>query len=154
MDFMTPIQNPVYYCTFRYIQAYYSCPIKTYSAILWHIQNPVNSCIFRTLPYLKSWYIQHLRYIQNSVKEYSDIFRTVCNAHILRTLSYSKFCHIQSCGIFSIGGLFKILYIQAHSGILDIFDNDSYNNYNSITFLLFFTLILHTFQRNLKTYVF
>ena len=33
-------QNPVYYCKFRHIQVH-SCPIQTYSAILWYIWNPV-----------------------------------------------------------------------------------------------------------------
>ena len=71
---MRYIQNPVYYRKFRHIQAC-SCPIKAYLepcvtlAYLepCHIQNPV---IFRTQD------------IQNSVKVYSGIFRT------LSTLTY------------------------------------------------------------------
>ena len=42
-------------------------------------------------------------------------------------------------------------HIQAYLGI---FDNASYNNYNNIKFLIFCTLILHTFQRNLKKHMF
>ena len=46
--------------------------------------------------------------------------------------------------------MFRILAIlgpEAYSGILN---NDSYNN----IILLFFTLILHTFQQNLKRFMF
>ena len=55
-----------------------------------------NSCIFRTLPYSESWYIQNPGYIQNSVKVYFGVFRTLCKARILRT------CNIQSFAIFRI----------------------------------------------------
>ena len=36
---MIHIQNPVYYCTLRHIQAF-SHPVHTYSTILWHIWTP------------------------------------------------------------------------------------------------------------------
>ena len=38
--------------------------------------------------------------------------------------------------------------VRHYQAYLDMFDNDSYNNF------LFFTLILHTFQLNLETHVF
>ena len=86
-----------------------------------------------------------------------DIFR-ILSRYIL---AYSERCvmltnwkpfHIQNFAIFRIltnlgpevyseSCLFR--HIQAYS---DIFNNDSYNNIN----FLFFTLIWHTFQRNLK----
>ena len=125
------IQNYVYYPKFRHIQAY-SRPIQIYSAILYHIQNS----------YSESWHIQNPKYIQNSVKEYSGIFRTLCNARILKTLPYSELWHIQD-----------LRYIQnsVYLGtFMHIFNNDSYNSIN----FLFFPLILNTFQRNLKIHVF
>ena len=100
--------NSVCYYKFRHIQLY-SRPIQTYSAILRRIQNPLQSLYIQTFPYSESWHIWNLRYIQNSVKPYSGIFR----------------------------------HIQAYSGI---FNDDSYNNIN----FLFFNLISHTLQRNLK----
>ena len=92
---MIHIQNPVYYCKFRHVQAY--------SRLLRHIQPYCgifktlrNSCIFRTLPYSETWHIQNTRYIHNSLKLCSGIFRTLCNARILTP------CHVQNFAIFRI----------------------------------------------------
>ena len=68
----------------------------------------------------------------------------LCNFRILRTLPYSEF--LQGPKVYSESCSTR--HIQAYSGI---FDKDSYNNIN---FLLFFTLILHTFQQNLKRHIF
>ena len=84
--------------------------------------------IFRVLTYIEP------RYVQNPVKVYSGIFRTLCKARILRTLPFSELCHFQNFGIFRTRGIFKILFIKLYSGI---FNNDSYDNIN----FLFFTLI-------------
>ena len=100
-----------------------------------HIQNPgifSTQDIFRTLS-----------------KHILVLFRKQCNAFILRTLSYSELCHIQKIGILRLQAYSEscsFRHIQVYSGI---FSNDSYN----INFL-FFNLILHTFQRNLKRHVF
>ena len=67
-----------------------------------HIQNPG---IFGT------------RYIQGSVKAFSGIFRTLCNVGKLRTLPCPELCHIQNVGLFTTRGIFRILFILAHSGI-------------------------------------
>ena len=114
-------QNLVYCCKFRHIYVY-SRPIQTYSVTLSYIQNPVQ--LFRILPYSESWYIQNLRYIQNYVKTYSGLFRTLCNTHILRTLPYSVLCRIHF-DIFKIRCVFRNLFIYACSAI---FNNNSYNN--------------------------
>ena len=114
-------QNLVYCCKFRHIYVY-SRPIQTYSVTLSYIQNPVQ--LFRILPYSESWYIQNLRYIQNYVKTYSGLFRTLCNTHILRTLPYSVLCRIHF-DIFKIRRVFRNLFIYACSAI---FNNNSYNN--------------------------
>ena len=87
---------------------------------------------------------------------YSDIFShiVVYNTCIFRTLPYSEFWHNQNPRYilnfgnlgpeaYSESSLFR--YIQAYSGI---FNNDFYNNIN----FLFFTLILNTFQQNLKMF--
>ena len=50
----------------------------------------------------------------NSVKAYSDIFRTVCNGRILRTLPYSELCLLQNFGIF-IFDIFTFRHIPAFS---------------------------------------
>ena len=79
-----------------------------------------NFSIFRVLPYSESYHIQNPRYIQNSVRAYSRIFRIfrmLCNARILRTLSYSEFCHIQNFDVFTTRGIYRIMFIQAHSDI-------------------------------------
>ena len=100
-----------------------------------HIQNPVYYREFR-----------HIQACSRPIQTYCGIFRTLCNSFIFRTLPYSEFAifrilaylgpeaYLESC-------LYR--HIQAYSGILN---NDSYNNIN----FLFFTLILHTFQPNLK----
>ena len=84
-----------------------------------YIQNPT---IFRILAYLEP-----IRYIQNSVKAYSE--RCV-------TLAYWEPCHLQNFPTFRcLAYLGPEVYskscfyghIQAYSGI---FDNDSYNNIN------------------------
>ena len=80
----------------------------------------------------------------------SDIFGTLCNPcmynhAIFRTLAClepktsSKAC--QTCQ------MIRHIKSPEYSGI---FNNDSYNKIN----FLFFTLILHTFQQNLKRHMF
>ena len=97
------IQNPVHNCKFRYLQAY-ACPLQTYCGIF---RIMCNSCIFRILTYLEP------RYIQNSVKAYSE--RCV-------TLAYSEPCRIQNFGIGPEA--YSESCLCGHSGI---FNNDSYN---------------------------
>ena len=130
------LRTSVYYRKFRYIQRY-SCPVQIHSAMLW---TRCNACIFRTLPHSEfdifriedvvKTMSRHILLIQNAVNnlhnENPTIFRSL--AH-LGPYMYSEFC------------LFK--HIEAYS---DIFNNNSYNNVK-----IFFTLILHTFQRNLKS---
>ena len=83
-------------CLLSKIQAY-SGIFTSYSDIFSHIATYLEPCvtlgIFRNLPYSESWHTYNPRYIQNSVKEYSDIFRTLCNACIFRIMFYSKFWH-------------------------------------------------------------
>ena len=99
------------------------------------IQNPDNPGLVRT--YLKpnaySEPSQRFRMDAKLVK-YSGMFRTLYNARILKIMPYSELCHLESC-------------VFRHSRI---FNNDSYNDIN----FLFFTLILHTFQRNLERHMF
>ena len=116
MMMMIYIQNPIYYCKFRHIQAYSPQvlfrQIQPYCGIFKIL---CNTCIFRTVPYSESWQIQNPRYIQNSVKEYSGLFRTLCNARIQRTLPYSELCGIQNLGIFRTPSIFRILFIKVYS---------------------------------------
>ena len=105
-----------------------------------------------TLAYSEPFHIQN-----PGIFRTQDIFRTLPR-HILTyseccvTLAQWKRCHIESFNIFRILAYFGpqaysksclFRHIHAYS---DIFNNDSYNNTN----FLFFTLILHTFQWNLK----
>ena len=106
------------YFLFRHIQPYQGI-----------VRTLRNTCIFRTLLYSDSCHIYNSRYIPNSVKAYSGIFRTLCSIHILRTLPYSEFSHSQKFGIFRTGGIFRTLFIDGYSGI---FNNDNYNNINSL----------------------
>ena len=103
--------------------------IQTYSGIF----------TFRYIqPYCGIFRNQDILYIQNSVKAYSGIFRTLCDARILKTLPYSEFWHIGNPRYirnFVYLGTFRLT-----------FNNDSYNNVN----FLFFALMLKTFRRNLK----
>ena len=64
------------------------CAIPAYSEPC-HINNPfhINN-------------VWNPRYIPNSVKAYSGMFRPLCNACMLRTRTYSEFCPIQNFGIF------------------------------------------------------
>ena len=137
VTFTEVIHNGKFYFLCIDIQAY-PCPIQTYSAILWYI----------TLAYSELCHIQNSGIIRTQ-----DIFRTL-SRHILVyskhcvTLAYWEPCHIQNFGnlgpeAYSESSLFR--YIQAYSGI---FNNDFYNNIN----FLFFTLILNTFQQNLKMF--
>ena len=61
--------------------------------MLWYLE----LCI--TLAYSESWHLWDPRYIHNSVKAYSGILRTLCNAHIFKTLPYLELCYIQNYGI-------------------------------------------------------
>ena len=134
---MTHIQNPAFYrkfrhwCILRHIQPY--CGI---------FRTLCNSCIFRTMPYSKSWHIENEETFR-TLSRHILSFRTLCNVHILRTLRYSTICCIQNFGAYLGHNTYleSCLYrqIQEYSGI---FDNNSYNNVN----FMFFTLVLHTFQ--------
>ena len=136
---MMQFQNPVYDPKFRYIQAY--CGI---------LRTLCNSCIFRNLPYSEFWHISNRRRIQNSVKACSGILRTLCNARILRTPPYSGliFAIFRSIGIFRTQGIFRILFIQTHSGT---FTND---RIVIITITLFFHLNRTFISTKLKRHVF
>ena len=117
---MRHMKNFVYYRKLRYIQAY-SHPVQTFSAILRSFKTLCNYCIFRTLSYSESWYIQNPRYIQNStILAYSE--RCV-------TLAYWEPCYIQK---------FAIFRILAHLGAEAYSINDSYN----ITFPFLFVILL------------
>ena len=94
-----------------------------------------NSCIFKTQPYWESWHIDNTRYIQNSVKADSGIFRTLCNGRYWEPFHKQNFCIFRSQA-YSESSLFR--HIQVYSGT---FNNDK-------TFF-FFSFNLHTFQRNL-----
>ena len=129
MYYVIHIQNPVYYRKFRHIQ--------TYSLILWH--TPRTLC--------KSSKPCHFQnpgaYLE------PKIFRTL-SRHILTypercvTLAYLEPCHIQNFAIFRI---LAYLHIQAYSRK---FNSDSYHNIN----FLFFTLMVHSFQRTFKRHAF
>ena len=96
---MIHIQNFVYYCKIRHVQPY--------SRLLRHIQPYCGTfkTLYTTLAYSESWHIQNPKYIQNSVKVYSGIFRTLCNDPC------------QNFGICRARGIFRILLIQVQSGI-------------------------------------
>ena len=141
---MIHIQKPVYYRKFRHFQAY-SCPIQTY------IVAYLEPCV--TVSYSEYWHIQNLIYIQNSVKQGIWHMRNgVKRLHIenpasFSTLSNSEFWHIQYFGIF------RILFNQEHSdiqaySIMIVIIKKQYINF------LFFTLIIHAFQPNLKRHMF
>ena len=109
----------------------------SYSDILGHIVGCLEPCV--TLVCSEPCHIQNPGLFRTQ-----DIFRTP-SRHIL---AYSELCvTLIYLGpeLYSESCLFR--HIQIYS---DIFNNDSYNNID----FLFFTLILHTFQRNLKRHVF
>ena len=86
---------------FRHMVEYLEpCVTLAYSELC-HIQNPG---IVRTQDIFSA----------NSVKVYSDIFRTLRNARILRTLPYSESCFLQNFGIF-IFDIFTFRHIPAFS---------------------------------------
>ena len=123
---MINIQKPVYYCKFRHIQAY-SRFIKTFS----HVVAYLEPCV--TLVYSEPYHIQNPG-IFRTYKIYSElcqgIFRTLCNARILRTMPFTGLSHIRCLAylgpkVYSESCFYR--HIQAYSGI---FDNDSYNNIN------------------------
>ena len=100
--------------------------LTSYSDIFSHIV----ACLepFVNLSYSESWHIQNPRYTQNSVKGNSVIFRTLCNARILRTLPYLEL------PIFSI---FRL--IQGYSVIVIV-----------ITLTFFFHFNLKNFSTKLR----
>ena len=80
------------------------------------------------------------------IQPYCGVFRILCSPCMFKTLPYSESWHIWNPrytqnSVKPYSGIFR--HIQAYSGI---FNDDSYNNIN----FLFFTLISHTLQRNLK----
>ena len=125
MHCMRHIQNSIYYRKVRYFQSY-SGPIQTFSA-------PAEPCV--TLAYSEPCHIQN-----SGIFWTQNIFKTLPK-HILAylercvALAQWKPWHIRNFGIFRM---------------LDIFNDDNYNNMN----FLFFHLILRTFQRNLKSHMF
>ena len=177
---MMHIQNPACYRKFRHIQPYL-CPIKTWSGMLWHIRTlpylepkihsdtaqkvkfsikDFSSKYDQSRSFIRIW--SHL--LKKSLME-NFIFCAVrtLSRHILVfsercvTFAWWEPCHIQNLAIFRILAYWGPVYIQTYSesclnrhiqAYSGIFDNDSYNNIN-----LFFTLILHTFQRNLKWHI-
>ena len=117
------IQNFVYYCKFRHIQAN-SHLIQTYSAILWNIQNPA----------------QLLAYSE------SKIYSELCQGIFQHIQSTVKRQHIAIIGMLphlgpeTYSGSCLYRHIHTYSGI---FNNESYDN---ITFL-FFTLTYLLFNK-------
>ena len=98
---MIHFQNPVYYWKRRHIQAY-SRPVQTYSAILWHIWNPVqflhiqDPSIFRIVAYLE-------------LKIYSEPCQGIFwHIQLTVTLAFWKTCFIQNFAIFRIFGIEKL----------------------------------------------
>ena len=84
----------------------------SYSDTFSHIIAYLESCVILALfAYSTSWHILNPRYIQTSFKGYSGMF-WLCNAFILRTLSYSGLCLIQNFGIFRILLITLFRYIQ------------------------------------------
>ena len=83
------------WCLLSKIQPY-SDTFTSYSEIFSHIVAYLEPCI--TVAYSEVWHIRNPRYIQNSVKAYPGIFRTLCNTLTRRTLLYSELCHIQNVG--------------------------------------------------------
>ena len=79
--------------------------------------------------------LKTIRCIQNSVKVYSGLFRTLRNARILRTMQILAYLGPKT---YTKSSLYR--HIQVYSGI---FDNDSYN---IIKFIYFFTVILTLFN--------
>ena len=105
----------------------------------WHIDNPGRSCVTRAYP--------EPSHIQNhGIFRTWDIFTTLTR-HILaysercEALAYWEHCHIWNFAIFRISAY---LGLETYSVMIIII---------TWTFF-FFSLILHTFQRNLKRYVF
>ena len=146
---MIHIQNHVYYRKFRH-SGIFTCYSDIFSHIVacsklcvtlahseaCYIQNPGIFRIrdlFRTLPRHTLAHPEHcvrLAYWESCLTQNFTLFRNLTN---LRPQAYSESC------------LFR--HTLAFSGILN---NDSHSNIN----FLFFTLIFHTFQRNLKRNVF
>ena len=87
------------WCLLSKIQPYLDT-FTSYSEIFSHIVAYLEPCI--TVAYSEVWHIRNPRYIQNSVKAYPGIFRTLCNTLIRRTLLYSELCHIQNVGCWHI----------------------------------------------------
>ena len=119
---MMHIQNPIYYREFRHIQIY-SPSLKTDSAMLRHILNPV------TFTYSEPCHIQN-----PGIFRTEDTFRTL-SSHILAysercvTLAYWEPCHIQNLAIFRILAYLGTeaysesclhRHIQAYSIMIDI----------------------------------
>ena len=65
--------------------------LTSYSNISSHIVAYLEPCV--TLAYSDSWHIYNPRNIQNSVKAYSGLFRSLCNACMWRT-RHLEFWHI------------------------------------------------------------
>ena len=102
--------------------------IQSYSAFLRHISRSLRHYwgIFGLIQHpAQLLHIQNLRYIQNSVKAYFNIPRTLCNVRILRTRPYLEFCYIQNFGILRT----RCIFIQAYSIMIFI-----------ITLTLFFSI--------------
>ena len=93
------IQDPAIYRTLLLSSIKtYSGTFISYLDTLNHVVAYLEPCV--TLAYSEFWHIQNPIYIQNSVKAYFGIFRTLFNVRMLRTLPYLELCHIQDFGIF------------------------------------------------------
>ena len=125
------------WCLLSKIQPYLDT-FTSYSEIFSHIVAYLEPCI--TVAYSEVWHIRNPRYIQNSVKAYPGIFRTLCNTLIRRTLLYSELCHIQNVGCWHIQDqrhIQNLVYLGTFRHI---------QTYSIMKILRF----LHTFQRMLE----
>ena len=80
-------------------------------------QISANSRIFQHIQVYSDTFWNNQAY-SGILQAYSDIFRTLCNPDIFRTLAYSEPWHIQKSGIFRIRDIFRTLAyseIEAYS---------------------------------------
>ena len=142
------IQNSAYSGIWRHIQAYsallrhiheYWDIIKAYPGLFRHIQHPVkpshiyNLTIFESLAYLEpkayskpyktlNRHIQNLTIVRtvysSIIQQYSDIFRTSCNACLWGNLAYSESWNIQNSSIIASRRIFRALsYLRKFTNI-------------------------------------
>ena len=92
---MMHIQSPVNYRKIRHIHVLFKTYSRPIQDIFSHILAYLEPCV--TLAYSKLCHIQNPGIFRNqdifrinSVKAHSNIFRTLCNARILRTVPHSE----------------------------------------------------------------